>query len=479
MKTTARKRQTSAVSDQFAGVIVDTVNTARIAEEAAQLVNQDQSFQKSLEEMAKVREFVNAPEHILGSLDTKHGEVAEHVEVGLRRAREVLAGTEPTATFEGIDRFAPEDYRIGGIDVQSKFINGTPKGLDHVLKHMGQYDDFGRDGSFYHIPKDQYAQIQAVLRGETEGMSAKTVAAIERKIASIEELSGKNFEDVVKPSVSEYSEVQLGKVHDTLDGHNEDLQKQNESLKDQIRTEHQPSLSEGLKATGIAAAVGAAVGFTAKTWQKYREGKNIFKGEFTAKDWKEVGGASFKGAVGGALAGGAIYVLTNCAEMSAPFAGAVVSAAKGVTSLVADYKARRISREALLDEGLFVCGEAAIVGLCTAASQTLIPIPVLGAVLGSVAGKLLASFLGKKIRGTQRALDEKLEEFRAALSAKYQKVMAELEARIAELGELTRAAFDPALNEQLVQTSIALARAHGVPEHRILKSVEDLDAYMS
>lgn len=478
MKPTVEQAATSSVSDQFAGVVVESINEGRLADEVAQLANQDQALLKALAETAKVREFVNAPEHILGSDGTKHGEVAEQVEVGVRRAREILAGTEPTATFEGVGRCAPEDYRIEGVDVQSKFINGTNNTLTHVLKHMEQYENFGRDGSYYHIPKDQYAQIQEVLKGNTAGLSAKTVRAILQKVREIEHETGKAFDEVVKPSVSKYPEVQLGKVNETLDGHDSDLKKESEALKEQIQVEHEPSLVEGLKAAGTAAAVGAAVSFTMKAWGKYREGKNLFQGDFTAEDWKDVGGAAFNGAVGGAIAGGAIYALTNYADLSAPFAGAFVSAAKGVASLVTDYHAGKISLDALIDEGLFVCSDAAIVGLCTAAGQTLIPVPVVGAVLGSIAGKLLSTFLGKQMRDAQVQLDNQLAKFRAALGAKFQQVMAELETRISELGDLTTAAFDLRRNEELVMRSVALAQAYGVSEGLILNNESDLDAFM-
>lgn len=479
MEHTAELMSTSSVADQFAGVIANRINTARLVDEALKLGAQDQAFLKSMEEMAKVREFVNAPEHILGSGNTKHGEVAEQVEVFVRRAREVLAGSEPTATFDGVGRTAQADYLIAGHEVQSKFISGTNKTLNHVLEHMKTYDSFGRDGSYYHIPKDQYAQIMDVLSGKTDGLSEKTIQAIKNKVLQIEQDTGKAFQDVVKPSVSDYSEAQLGKVHDTLDQHEGDLQKQNEALKEQIQLEHQPSITEGLKAAGTAAAVGAAVSFTTRAWKKYREGKNIFKGDYSAEDWQEVGGAAFKGAAGGAIAGGAIYALTNCVEMSAPFAGAFVSAAKGVASLVADYQTGKISMEALIDNGLFVCSDAAIVGLCTAAGQTLIPIPVVGAVLGSIAGKFLSTFLGNQMKGVQVRLETQRQGFLTALGTEFQKVVDTIESCFAELGDLTQAAFDLTRNETLVERSVSLARAYGIEDAMLLQSESELDNFMN
>lgn len=40
--------------------------------------------------MLKVRDFIASPNTILGSTGTKHGEIAEQVEVGVRNARQAL-----------------------------------------------------------------------------------------------------------------------------------------------------------------------------------------------------------------------------------------------------------------------------------------------------------------------------------------------------------------------------------------------------
>jgi hypothetical protein len=468
---------TSSLGDQAAGIVTDAVNNARIAAEAVLQSTQDKAFENAMDAMAGLREFIGDPSKILGRMDTKHGEVAEHVEVAVRRARDLLAQVMPGATFEGVGRTAPMDYRIDGIDVQSKFINGANNGLKHVLEHMDTYKDFGKDG-FYHIPKDQHAQILEVLKGNSGELSEKTVRAIHEKVAQIELATGKPFTEVVQPSVSTYGEVQLGKVGETVDHHEEDLKHQNEALKDQIALEHKPSLADGLKAAGGAAAVGAALGLTMNVWKKYRDGKNVFAGDFTLEDWSEVGLSTVKGAAGGAISGGAIYALTNCAELAAPFAGAFVSAAKGMASLVADYHAGKLSLDALIDNGMFVCSDAAIVGLCTAAGQTLIPVPVLGAVLGSIAGKFLSSFIGKKAREVTDRLAERMSRIVAGLDDEVRKVLDFLEKEFDRLGELTTMAFDLSANVRLLDASLALARAHGVHEALLIKNESDLDAFM-
>jgi len=89
----------------------------------------------------------------------------------------------------------------------------------------------------------------------------------------------------------------MGRVDKILINHSEDLKNENSQLKEDISSDHAPSFDEGIRATASAAAVG-----------------------------------------------GAIYLLTNNADLPAPFAAVdVVSAAKGISSLVYDYNSGKIT----------------------------------------------------------------------------------------------------------------------------------------
>ncbi|WP_323143577.1 hypothetical protein [Massilia phyllosphaerae] len=474
---TKTKAHSSALADQLNATLVGGINDARLADELLQKANQDAAWGRAMDEVQKVRDFIGSPKNILGNESTKHGEIAEHVEVGVRRARDVLASASPSATMDGVGRTAGIDYQINGLDVQSKFINGSNNTLGHVIKHMGDYEDFGKDGSFYHIPKDQHDQILRVIKGDTDGLNSKSVRAILEKVEKIQQETGRPFEEVVRPSVSTYGEVQQGQVHDTLNSHEEDLKQQNDALKEQIAQEHQPSLSEGLRATAGAAAVGAAVGFASAAFAKYKEGKNIFKGEFTRKDWEEVGVQSLKGGAAGAVSGAALYMLTNCAELSAPFAGAFVTAVKGLAPLIQDYTAGKISLDTLIDEGMFVCSDVAIVGICTAVGQAVIPVPILGAVIGSIAGKVLSSCLGNKVRAAHAKIENRMKVALERLDDAFRKKVAAIEVKFDRLGALTKAAFDLSHNAKLLEASIHLAREYGVADSLLLKNETEVDAY--
>lgn len=185
----------------------------------------DANLKKALECVDNVRDFVNDSNHVLGNPTTKHGEYAEQVDINFHNADQIMHNRRADATKDGVGRTAPEDYRVNGVAVQSKYINGTNNSLSHVLEHLEKYKDinFGQDGSYYVIPKDQYEQIKKVLSGDTDGLSAKSIRAIKEKIREIEEQTGRSFFDVVRSGNVDYAAVQRGKIMETLDKKSDQL----------------------------------------------------------------------------------------------------------------------------------------------------------------------------------------------------------------------------------------------------------------
>lgn len=473
-----------SVIDQLSGSYVHDINLSRDNDLQLQLELQDRAFALAIEQMQKVRDFVSTPGSILGSMNTKHGEIAEQLEVGLRNANQIIDEslqneTGLRATFDGVGRTAPADYLIDGVEVQSKFINGINNNLSHVLNHMKTYPDFAQDNGYYHIPKDAWQSIQDVIDGKpVEGLSDKTIAAIRQKVEEIESITGRQFNEIVQPGVSDYSEVQLGKINETLDKHDKDLAEQNEARRDDIVEEHQPSFNEALRATAMGAAFGGTFALGFGIYRKYKDGKNIFKGEFATEDWQTLGGDTFKGAASGGISAGVIYTLTNYASMSAPFAGALVTAAKGVGSLMLSYQRGDIDQDKLIDLGLIICAESAVVGAMSVAGQALIPVPVLGALIGSLSGKFLVTVAKNLDVKASQILRSRMADFNHHLDMIEKQILERILADFAALGDLTTAAFNVENNRQLLQASVTLAQAYGVAEEHIIKDVGCLDVFM-
>lgn len=472
-------RSTAAVETQMSAAMVDAMNSARHASEAAAIDVQRDALSKALSEVINVREFIGRPDDILGNPDTKHGEVAEVAEVGIRNAFDYVTQQTPTAELAS-NRTAPEDIVLNGVDVQMKTINGVNKGLDHVLKHMNKYPEFGRDESFYLIPKDQLATIQRVLAGDTVGLKSSTVEAIKAKVAEIEQLSGKPFDEVVKASSTTYAQVQQGAVHKTLDDVEKDLHEKNDEREHEIVDEHAPSFGGALKAAAGGAAVGGAFGFVGGSANKYfKEGKNLFKGEFSTQDWRDVGLDTAKGAAVGGVSAGVIYVLTNFVGTSAPVAGAFVGAVRGIAMLLPSYTSGEIDAPAFVDQALFLCTDVSVATMFAVAGQTAIPVPILGALIGSIAGKMVTTIVSDASKELQDAVRKKLQDNLAALSTEHRKGLEELRAEFLPKARMVEFVFSTDANAQCIRLSAHLARMHGIPEREILRDEIDVLAFLT
>lgn len=450
---------------------------------------QNQNFENALKHMMKMRQFLSRPDNILGTNQTKHGEIAEHLEVNVRNAKAALFGKTEVATFNGVGRTAPEDFILNGIKYQSKFINGTNNTLSHVLEHFGKYQDTSMN---YSIPKDQYAMIEALRNGKNpNNLSVKTIHAILKKVEEIEQQTGRHFTDVVKPSVSNYADVQLGTIDKTVSNHEKDIVDQNEKIQEKIKNEadnkikaqegrRAATFNEGLKVAGTTAVASTAIHATIIIFKKVKSGKKI--DQFNEEDWKEIGLTSVKAGGKAGLSAGSIYALTNLTSLSAPFAGAVTSAAMGITSLATDLKQEQISMDEFVTQGQILCIEAGIAAIGGAVGQVLIPFPILGPILGTVTANMLWGLAKGNLEKKEHELKKFLDAYSMGIIAKmdeaYKKIINSIIQKYDKYDSLISAAFDPKANAWvLANASISLAREIGVSEEKIIKSEVELDAF--
>lgn len=125
-----------------------------------------------------------------------------------------------------------------------------------------------------------------------------------------------------------------------------------------------------------------------------------------------------------------------------------------------------------------MCAESAIVGTATAVGQTLIPVPVIGAVIGSVAGKLLAELVSSQITEVARKIQEGMEAFLGKVDAMHAEVLTSIRNEFDRIGSLTEAAFDLERNAKLLLSSVRLAEHYGVSKEKIIADVSRLDDFM-
>lgn len=454
-----------------------------------EMVNATVAFESALQQLKATEDFLSNEGSILGSPLTKHGEVAEQMEAGIRNARNIMDGLRPSVSFENVGRLAPEDYVMDGVKVQSKFLANENSSLTAVLKHFERYQDRSMD---YVIPKDQYAMIQGVKDGTLlETMNDRTAKAILEKVSELEKATGRPFNDVVKPSTLDYNEVQLDQapevlvkskdeMYDRKVQKDEEIERTAKEERNRAAEAREPSFQEGAKIVGGAAAIGAVAQSALKIYEKRKSGKKM--SEFDREDWTDIGVEGLKGGGKAGLTAGSIYALTNLTNLSAPFAGAVTSAMVGVTSLLLDVQDGKIEMDEFVVQGQALCFESGVVALGAALGQLIIPIPALGAIVGTLTTNFLWSFANSKMGSLEHEFRESLEREGERLDAQiektYRSIIKKVEDHFEHYDNLIRAAFDIEQNSAArAAASVDLARAVGVSENKILKDNNELDAF--
>lgn len=378
-----------AVTIQGIGGAVNAVNQIRVEQYIKNIRFQNLNFENAINELDKARDFLGSPEHILGSMATKHGEVAEVFEVRFGNADRIIRGNDPAFSFDGVGRTAAEDYLKNNLPVQSKFVQSNLS-MDAVLNHLDKYPDFVRNGGTYCIPKDFYEQIDIWMKLSPEDLAklpasegGRLARNVIEQINELESKTGKSFSELVESSQVRYDQVQLKRAGNTIDAKEQEIIDVDGQRREEYWKMSQASVKEGFKTAGIAAAISGVISFATSLTTILRT-KNKRINEFTKEDWAEIFKETGIGTVKGGISGGAIYTLTNAVEMSAPLAAALVSATLGIASQSIKLYKNEISFDDFMYNILDVATEAAVSGIGALVGQALIPIPVLGSIVGSL-----------------------------------------------------------------------------------------------
>lgn len=475
-----------STQEQAAAAWINILNQQRIEALIQALKDQDISLEQALSELQKLKDFIGDPAHILGKDTTKHGEIAENVQVYISNARRLIEGLDREYSFDGVSRTAPEDYLKRAQQVQSKFLNGLERtlngngGADGILQHLRKYPDFVENGGTYDIPKDQYEEMIRLLdlRETNPSALSKQDWRVLRAIDFFERESGLDVRKNLNPSIAAYDDVQQGTVCNTIKKEEAAIKKTDQDRRNAAYQKSRPSLREGAKVTAVSAALEGGAAFCSNVAKKRKAGKNL--ADFTAEDWKDVGIDTGAGTMKGAIRGAAVYTLSNFTATPANVATSLVTAAFGVAAQARLLREGRIGDEEFLINSEALCLDVTVSTVSSMLGQAVIPLPVLGAIIGNVAGMFLYDIA--KTQGLKRE---------ASLIANYQ---AEMEALLERLDEQGRAlmrlleenlkkfqsmmdlAFDPDVNLAF-SASIQFARFNGVPEDKILKTKADIDAF--
>lgn len=476
------RRAVKSTQEQAVASWITYLNQIRLDELVARLNQQDINLEESLKELDEIKQFLGNPTHILGSPSTKHGEIAEHMQVNFANARRAIQGLSKNHTFDGVGRTAPEDYIRDGQQVQSKFYNGlrnTFFGNHALVEHFETYPDFVKNGGSYDIPKDQYEKMVELLdryKNSPSQLSASDYH-LAKKIDDFLKSNGLALGRDINPAVVDYGEVQQGSANHTVDKEEKNIKDENEKQRKKAYDNSKPTLKEGAKAVGVSAAVEGGVTFCMSVVKKRKEKKFS---DFSSDDWKEIGVDTGKGVVKGGIRGGSIYALTNFTATPANVASAYVTAAFGIASQVKALEAGKVSEEDFVINCETVCLDVTVSAIASVAGQILIPIPVLGAVIGNVAGEFMYELCKKQ--GTLQAqkiiesYNAEMGQLNHQLGIQYLQVVLEIQQALQRFKDLEKLAFDEDVNVAF-RGSVDLAIEVGVLDSEILKTKEDIDNF--
>lgn len=423
-------------------------NVLRLQELAEKLAKQDINFEAAMEELQKLKIFVSDPTHILGSIKQKHGEIAEHVQVAFMNAEQRIVGEAASHTFDGVGRLAPEDYLRFGKMVQSKFYMGVSGTLTAIADHLDTYPWFLDEGGSYDIAKNHYNELMRIYTGGVAGQLTDSDMKLYDAIKEWESLHNVKFNEVVHPSVVNYEDVQLDTVHNAIQQEETKIEEKNQQRRDQAYAEAKPTLKEGVKVTVTAALLEGGIAFAIGVYKKKKAGKKI--AEFTKEDWKELGIDTGVGAGKGAIRGGTVYVLTNFASVPAPMASAMVTATLGMLAQAYKLNNGDITAEEFVDASETICLDVTMSAVSSMLGEILIPIPVLGAIIGNTVGMFMMniarSYLSSEEQKLIAAYQKEMTELKNQLDSEYNAIMEKLETELAEYGSLVALAFDADVN---------------------------------
>lgn len=411
-----------------------------------------------------------------------HGFIAEVAECGIGNAREQIEGKAPI--YEWINDNGPEDLRRGATLIQQKFVNGGGHlSLQAIRMHLNAYPDFLDNGGVYQIPEDHYEKIKWLLsisEKEANKMPTSTGDFSLKQWREVHEFfkNGDIPLDKVEPSKLKYSEVQKGTYEQTFSKEKDSLRKRNQERKEQAYNKSKPTLSEGAKATAAAAAIEGAMALCLGIAEKRKSGKKF--NAFDEEDWKEIAATTGKGTLKGSIRGASIYTLTNFTATLAAVASAMVTATFGIAEQAYQLKQGNVNEQRFIENTEMLCLDASVSALSSFAGQILIPVPVLGAVIGNTVGTMMYQIAKDNLSAREQKIFEEYAEavrqLDVSLQDQYQEFVDEIGKDTKLFMELLNRAFAPDIRVAF-EGSIDLAKSCGVPVDEILDSKEKIASY--
>lgn len=479
-----KNRASKGCHEQGVASWINYINQTRLDEYADALKMQDTNLEKALdtldETLETIKEKVITPNR--GGVKGQHGFIAEVAECGIENARQEVEGKVSNCVW--VNDNGPVDIIRDGVSIQQKFVNsGNHLSLQAIKQHHDAYPEFLRENGKYQIPADHYNKIRYLLsisKNEANKMETCTADFSLKQWKEVHDFFENEEIKIsdIEPSTLEYKEVQSKTIEKTISNEKEKIKKTDHKKREEAYAKSKPTLREGLKTSAVSAGIEGGITFGSLVISKLKDGISIR--DFTKKDWKEIEKESLAGTAKGGARGASIYVLSNFTSMPASVANLLFSASVGIAQQAFLFKKGIITIEDFVHNSELLCVDATVSALSSFVGQTIIPVPVIGAVVGSTIGNLIYKTVTDTFNSNDAArIREYLREidsYAKSLDEQYGQYASRLNACVDVYLSILNTAFSMDCMQALVG-SIQLAEYVGVPNEEMLRTISDIDYY--
>ena len=202
--------------------------------------------------------------------------------------------------------------------------------------------------------------------------------------------------------------------------------------------------------------------------------------DYDLDDWYEILEKTGVGIAKGGVRGISIYALTNYAATPAAVANSLCTISFGLAHQLYLYRNGVIDQYQFLINSENLCLDCSVSAMSSLFGQVLIPIPVIGAVVGNSVGTLLCQLLRDQLtsREKKKLKDylKQLEILDSQLDQEYQTYIKQINDSLINYYNLLESAFSPDYRVAF-DSSIALAKSIGISDDQILKNKQEIDDY--
>ncbi len=471
------KKTVKTGQEQAAGAWIEFLNQLRVETLHKELTEQAGNLASAMGEIwSTTKNIHDLMESNRGGSKGMHGFIAERAECGVGNALKRIMGEEDSYLL--LDDNGAVDFVRDGVNIQQKFVQAQHS-LQAVLGHKNKYPDY--QGK-WQIPKDFYEDVLTLLNmSEEEANRLPLNGNLTRKAwKSVHDFFEKSnlCMDDIEASHFNYSEVQVNRIDETLLKEEQNIKKLDQDQREKAYKKSLPGVKEGIKTAAWSAATEGMTEFVLGITEKRKGGKKLK--DFTEEDWKEITGSTGLGAVKGGIRGTSIYLLTNYTATPGAVASSMATASFCIAEQAYRFRNKKVTEIEFLEMTELIVLDAAVSALSSIMGQVLIPLPVLGAVIGNSVGQMMyqcvKETLSKKEIQLVKNFMEEQKKSDELLQKEYKQYLEELRRSLSLYLDMLDQAFSPDPGEALMG-SVALAKAVGVPDDEVLDSRKKCNAF--